>query len=83
VGVVGLNEVVTHAWDLSRAIGQPFDVEHEVVAGCLEFVGPLSQPGAEALRARAFGPVVTPPDDAAPLDRLIALNGRDPEWTAR
>jgi uncharacterized protein (TIGR03086 family) len=82
VGTVGLNEVVTHGWDLARAIGQPFDVTHEAVSGCLEFVDPMAEPGAEAQRAPAFGPVVQPREDAAPLDRLIALTGRDPEWTA-
>ena len=50
--------------------------------GCLEFVGPISQPGAEGNRAPAFGPVVAPADDASGVDRLIALTGRDPEWRA-
>ena len=81
VGTVGLNEVVTHGWDLARAIGQPFDADHDVIEGCLEFIGPISEPGAEANRAPAFGPALTPPDDASPVDRLIALTGRDPGWT--
>ena len=37
--------------------------------------------GAAANRAPAFGPAVTPPDDGSPVDRLIALTGRDPGWT--
>jgi uncharacterized protein (TIGR03086 family) len=82
VGTVGLNEVVTHGWDLSRAIGQPFDADHDTVHGCLEFVGPISQPGAEGNRAPAFGPVVAPADDASGVERLIALTGREPEWRA-
>jgi uncharacterized protein (TIGR03086 family) len=81
VGAVGLNEVVTHAWDLARAIGQPFDADHDSIEGCLAFVEPMSQPGAEASRAPAFGPALTPPDGASPLERLIALTGRDPAWT--
>jgi uncharacterized protein (TIGR03086 family) len=82
VGTVGIDEVVTHAWDLARATGQPFDIDGESVTACMEFVGPMSEPGAEGRRAPAFGPVVTPPDGAAPLDRLIALTGRDPAWTS-
>ena len=82
VGAVGLNEVVTHAWDLARAIGQPFDVDRATVIACMEFVGPMSEPGAEGERAPAFGPVVTPAGDANALERLIALTGRDPGWTA-
>jgi uncharacterized protein (TIGR03086 family) len=81
VGAVGLNEVVTHGWDLARAIGQPYDADLESVEGCLEFIGPISQPGAEASRPPVFGPARTPPTDASPVDRLIALTGRDPGWT--
>jgi uncharacterized protein (TIGR03086 family) len=81
VGTVGLNELVTHGWDLARATGQPFDVDRESIEGCLEFMGPISEPGAEANRAPAFGPALTSPDDASPVDQLIALTGRDPAWT--
>jgi uncharacterized protein (TIGR03086 family) len=81
VGTVGLNEVVTHGWDLARATGQPFTADPATVGGCLEFIAPMSQPGAEGNRAPAFGPVVAAPDDASPVDRLIAMNGRDPGWS--
>jgi len=81
VGAVGLNEVVTHAWDLARAVGQAFEADRESVVGCMDFVGPMSEPGAEAGRSPMFGPVVTASHDASPFERLIALNGRDPEWT--
>jgi uncharacterized protein (TIGR03086 family) len=83
VGNVALNEVVTHAWDLARAIGQPFEADHESVVGCMEFVRPISEPGAEAGRAPAFGPVVAAPPDASPFEQLIALTGRDPGWSPR
>ena len=81
VGTVGLNEVVAHGWDLARATGQPFRPDDNSIEGCLEFLVPISQPGAENSRAPAFGPVVAVADDASALDRLIALTGRDPEWT--
>jgi hypothetical protein len=42
---------------------------------------PISQPGMEAARLPAFGAVVSEADDAPPLDRLVALTGRDPGWT--
>lgn len=82
VGTVGLNEAVTHGWDLSRATGQPFQMDEGVIQACFEFVGPMSQPGAEAARAPAFGPVVTVADTEPALDRLVAMTGRDPAWTA-
>jgi uncharacterized protein (TIGR03086 family) len=81
VGTVGLNEVVTHGWDLARATGQPFRVDDATVDACVEFLGPISQPGMEAARQPAFGPVVAVEEDVPPADRLIALTGRDPAWT--
>jgi hypothetical protein len=42
---------------------------------------PMSQPGMDAARAPAFGPVVDARTEASSLDRLLALTGRDPGWT--
>jgi len=81
VGTVGLNEVVTHGWDLARATGRPFQIDDTTIDACLEFIGPISQPGMEGARQPAFGPVVAPADDAPPVDRLIALTGREPGWS--
>jgi uncharacterized protein (TIGR03086 family) len=81
VGTVGLNEVVAHGWDLARASSQSFQPDDNSIEGCLEFLVPMSQPGAENNRAPAFGPVVAVTDDNSALDRLVALTGRDPRWT--
>src|SRR4029079_6687141 len=81
VGAVGLNELVTHTWDLARATGQPFDIDRDTIAACMEFIGPLSEPAAADQRAPAFGPVVEAADDATPLEQLIARTGRDPHWS--
>lgn len=70
----GLNECVVHAWDISRATGQPYDADPAAVAASIEL---LSQGGP---REGVFKPEV-PVDPAAPaLDRLIGLSGRDPSW---
>jgi uncharacterized protein (TIGR03086 family) len=78
VGAVALDEVVTHAWDLARALGRPFEVDADAIAGCMEFLGPLSEPGAP--REPVFGPVVNAREDTSPTEQLIALTGRDPDW---
>ena len=78
VGTVALEEIVTHAWDLARALGQPFDADADAIAGAMEFVGPVSEPGAP--RPPIFGPVVSVADDASPMARFVALTGRDPDW---
>ena len=80
-GLVALDEVVVHGWDVARAAGQAYEVE----AGSLEavhgFVAQFSEPGMEEARAGLFGPVVEVPDDAPLLDRVIGLTGRDPAWS--
>jgi uncharacterized protein (TIGR03086 family) len=70
-GVVALDELVIHGWDIARASGQEFDPELAAVAAVHGF---LAQAGGP------FGPVV----DVAParplLDQAIGLSGRDPDW---
>jgi uncharacterized protein (TIGR03086 family) len=78
---VALDELVLHGWDLARATGQGFDPDPASVGAALDFASMLSTPGEEAGREGIFGPVVDVPDDAAPLDRLLGLSGRDPGWT--
>lgn len=79
VGAVALDEVVTHGWDLARALGREYEVDDASVAGAMDFVGPISAP--DAPRPPIFGPAVAVADDASPLDRLIGLTGRDPGWS--
>jgi uncharacterized protein (TIGR03086 family) len=78
VGAVAIDEVVTHAWDLARALGQPFDADADAIAGAMEFIGPISEPSAP--RPPIFGPVVAVSEDASPMARFVALTGRDPDW---
>ncbi|MFD0683624.1 TIGR03086 family metal-binding protein [Actinomadura fibrosa] len=80
-GRVALNEVVVHGWDVARAIGQPYACDPDEIAACLAFVEPAVRENDGAGTPGLFGPTVTVPDDATPLDRMIALTGRDPSWT--
>ncbi len=81
-GLVALDELVVHGWDVARSSNQPYDADPVSVQGSLGFVGPVSEPGREAQREGVFGPVVSVADDASELDRLIGLAGRDPSWSA-
>lgn len=79
-GLVALNEVIVHGWDLARATGQAFDADESDVAVCLETMGP--QPGEDRPVGTdvAFGRPVAAAPDAGPVDRLAAVLGRDPAW---
>jgi uncharacterized protein (TIGR03086 family) len=78
-GLVALDEVVVHGWDIAAASGQPFDCEPGLLQATYEFVqasvaeNPQGTPGL-------FGPPVPVADDAPLLDRLIGLTGRNPSW---
>jgi uncharacterized protein (TIGR03086 family) len=79
-GLVALDELVLHGWDLARATGQPYDCDEASLEAVHRFVAQFSGPGMEAERAGLFGPVVPVPADAPLLDRVVGLAGRDPAW---
>lgn len=67
------------AW--ARATGQPFDADETQVATCIEVMGPGTGEERPVGTDVAFGRPVVPAPDAAPVDRLAAVLGRDPSWT--
>jgi uncharacterized protein (TIGR03086 family) len=77
-GLVAVNELVIHAWDLARATGQDYTGDAASVESSIAL---LSQDTDEASRREGpFGPVVHVPEDAPALDRAVALSGRSPLW---
>ena len=80
-GVVALDELVLHGWDVARASGQPYAVDDPSLQAVHRFVAQFSGPGHDADRAGLFGPEVPVSDDAPLLDRVVGMAGRDPGWT--
>lgn len=80
-GLVALDELVVHGWDVARASGQGFDCDPAALEAVHAFLVGLTSPGQEAMRSGIFAPVVEVADDAPLLDRVIGLSGRDPGWT--
>ncbi|MGF7238691.1 MAG: TIGR03086 family metal-binding protein [Frankia sp.] len=79
-GVVGLDEVVIHGWDVARASGQVYDVDQ----GPLVVVHDFLQRSADSARGSdrgPFGPPIRVPDTAPLLERAVGLSGRDPGWS--
>jgi uncharacterized protein (TIGR03086 family) len=75
-GVVVLDELVVHGWDIAVATGQRFEPSVAEIEASSRFVESFDAPRDGNL----FGPVVAVPDGATPLDRLLGLTGRDPGW---
>jgi uncharacterized protein (TIGR03086 family) len=80
-GLVALDEVVLHGWDLAVATGQEYDADPATAEAVHQFVSGFAGPGHEADRAGLFGPEVAVPDDAPLLDRILGMAGRHPGWT--
>ena len=78
-GLVALDEIVLHGWDLAVATGHPFDVRPDLLSAVHGFVESF---GADPqARGGLFGPIVDVPADAPALDRVLGLAGRDPAWS--
>lgn len=73
LGIVALDEVVLHGWDLAAALSVPWSVPDADVAACLPFV--------EQVAGMPGGPFAIPQPGAGEssgLVRLLRLSGRDP-----
>jgi uncharacterized protein (TIGR03086 family) len=79
MGIVALNEVLVHGWDLAVATGQPYDVADADAQACLRFAVDFAA-GAPEAREAMYAPVVPVPADAPVLDRLLGETGRNPSW---
>lgn len=75
-GVVALDELVVHGWDIAIATGQPYTPSVAELETAISFVAALDAPRDGSL----FGPIVSVPDNAPLLDQLVGLTGRDPQW---
>jgi uncharacterized protein (TIGR03086 family) len=80
-GLIVLDELVVHGWDVARASGQEFVEDGESLEAVHGFVKQFSGAGQDEAREEMFGPEVPVPDDAPLLDRIIGLTGRDPDWS--
>jgi uncharacterized protein (TIGR03086 family) len=79
-GLVALDEVVLHGWDLAVATGQPFVADDTTLEGARSFLAMFSGLGTEDQRGDAFGPERPLPATASLLEQVLAMSGRDSTW---
>lgn len=77
-GLIALGEVVVHGWDVAAAAGLPYTVDERELQVLLPHVSAFAAEPVEGL----FAAPVPVPDDAPLFDRVLALTGRDPSWSA-
>jgi uncharacterized protein (TIGR03086 family) len=73
-----LTDLVIHGWDLARATDQPYECPPEVAEPVRAFIERMAPTGRGY---GIFAAEVDVPADATPLDRALALSGRNPDWT--
>lgn len=76
-GIVALNEITLHGWDLATATGQDYRCDDETAGILFLFVTQFT----DESRGTAWGPPVPVADDAPLFDRVLAISGRDPAWS--
>lgn len=77
-----LVDYVVHGWDVARSLGVGIELGADVVDAALGIAAAVPD-GEERLAPGApFRPAVPVAGDAPPLDRVVALLGRSPSWSA-
>ncbi|AZM52558.1 TIGR03086 family protein [Streptomyces sp. WAC 01529] len=79
-GLVALDELVVHGWDLARATGQEYGPDEASLESARALLTPTGDEGESP--EGLFGKPVPVPEEAPLLDRVIGLSGRDPGWRA-
>ena len=74
-----LADIFMHQWDLAKASGQSVGWNPEVATSIVEGMTPMRDMLAESGQ---FGTPVVLDESHRPEERLAALIGRDPAWTA-
>lgn len=79
-GLVALDEVVLHGWDLAQSTGQTLHPDAAHVDAVLSFAEMTAQPDQAQLREGLFGPVLPIAAEASQWNRALSFAGRDPAW---
>ncbi len=63
-GLIGLDELIVHGWDVARATGQEFESDDESLDACRNVLSMFAVPGKVVDPGGPFGTVVDVPADA-------------------
>jgi uncharacterized protein (TIGR03086 family) len=80
-GLIALDELVLHGWDIARTIGHPYTCDVHETQALLGFITRFTGPTPQIDRNGLFGAVIALPDDASLFDQVLGLAGREPDWT--
>jgi uncharacterized protein (TIGR03086 family) len=75
-----LVDYVVHGWDVARCLGVGHHLDPGVLAVALKVARAVPAGPSRLEPGAAFGPEVAAPAQAGPLDQIVALLGRSPDW---
>ncbi|PSL00425.1 uncharacterized protein (TIGR03086 family) [Haloactinopolyspora alba] len=74
-----LVDYIVHGWDVARSLDVPFEPDADAVRAALDVAEQIPDGPERREPGSPFAPAVPVSDGAAPLRRLLALLGRDPD----
>jgi uncharacterized protein (TIGR03086 family) len=75
-----LLDYVVHGWDAARSIGVAARFDDDLIAAALAVAEQIPEGESRLEPGALFRPTVRVPEDASPMDRLIAMTDRSPSW---
>ncbi|MGW0810909.1 TIGR03086 family metal-binding protein [Nonomuraea sp. NPDC002799] len=79
---IHLADMLTHHWDISRAIGLDPDLPADLLSVAVPVAQALPAEGALRGPGRTYASPVQVQENASPTDLLVAALGRSPSWRA-
>lgn len=77
-----LIDYVVHSWDVARSIGADIDLDPDIAAIALRIAGAVPNGEERKAEGAAFAPALPAPSHADPLDQIVSMLGRSPDWAA-
>jgi uncharacterized protein (TIGR03086 family) len=74
-------DYVVHGWDVARSLGLPHQLDADLVLAALPIAAAVPEGGRRLRPGAAFRPGLVERAYAGPLDRILAMLGRSPDWT--
>lgn len=78
--MIRVTDCTVNIWDLARSIGTDHGIDDGHALAVLDFADDYLAEARDHDGVPLFAEPLATHDDLPPLDRLIALSGRDPAW---
>jgi uncharacterized protein (TIGR03086 family) len=75
-------DCVVHDWDFAKSLGVPPNIDTDLAEAALPLAAQVPDNPQARGEGKAFLPGTTAGDAPSALDRVVALLGRSPTWTA-